>query len=197
MRELIFATHNAHKAREVQQLLPKGYTLHTLAGLNYQDEIPETGDTLKANAEIKARTVYEHFGKPCFADDTGLMVDALNGAPGVYSARYAGVKATFDENVTKLLGELQGKEQRRARFVTVICYVDEQGRSHFTEGRVEGVITGSRRGEAGFGYDPVFLPEGKEQTFAEMSAEAKNAISHRGRALRQFMDFLAGLNQKS
>lgn len=197
MRELIFATHNPHKAREIQALLPKGYTVQTLAELGYTDDIAETGKTLKANAEIKASTVFKHFGRPCFADDTGLMVDALQGAPGVYSARYAGAKATFDENITKLLYQLQGVTLRSARFTTVICYVDEQGKSHFRQGEVEGEITLERQGEGGFGYDPVFLPKGAEQTFAQMSAEAKNVRSHRGHALRKFMDFLADLNQKS
>lgn len=197
MRELIFATHNRHKAREIQALLPKGYAVQTLAELGYTDDIAETGKTLRANAEIKARTVFKHFGRPCFADDTGLMVDALQGAPGVYSARYAGPKATFDENVTKLLSQLQGAALRSARFTTVICYVDEQGKSHFTQGEVEGEITLERQGEGGFGYDPIFLPKGAAQTFAQMSAEAKNARSHRGQALSKFMDFLADLNQKS
>ena len=186
--KLVFATHNRHKFEEISAVLPAGVELvpyWTLSG----EEIPETGATLSENASQKSAYVRDHFGLDCFADDTGLMVDALGGAPGVYSARYAGEHVTYRDNVLKLLSEMQGKEDRRARFMTVISlWLD--GREYFFEGRVEGSITPDERGEAGFGYDPVFLPQGCDRTFAQMSLEEKGRMSHRARAVRAMVDFL-------
>lgn len=186
--KLVFATHNRHKFEEIGAILPAGVELvpyWTLSG----EEIPETGTTLSENASQKSAYVRDRFGLDCFADDTGLMVDALGGAPGVYSARYAGEHVTYRDNVLKLLSEMQGKEDRRARFVTVISlWLD--GREYFFEGRVEGSITPDERGEAGFGYDPVFLPQGCDRTFAQMSLKEKGRMSHRARAVRAMVDFL-------
>ena len=186
--KLVFATHNRHKFEEISAVLPAGVELvpyWTLSG----EEIPETGATLSEIASQKSAYVRDRFGLDCFADDTGLMVDALGGAPGVYSARYAGEHVTYRDNVLKLLSEMQGKEDRRARFMTVISlWLD--GREYFFEGRVEGSITPDERGEAGFGYDPVFLPQGCDRTFAQMSLEEKGRMSHRARAVRAMVDFL-------
>lgn len=189
MKELIFATHNAHKAEEINQLIKK-YQVKSLDDIGYRDEIDETGATLQENALIKAHTVYQATGKACFADDTGLEVTALRGAPGVYSARYAGEEADAEKNMNKLLEALDGEKNRTARFRTVIAFVDEKGAQHFFEGIVEGKILTEKRGEKGFGYDPIFLPDGYDQSFAEMSAEEKNRISHRGRAVEKFVKFL-------
>jgi len=196
MTELILATQNPHKLTELQSLLPK-YAVRSLAELHFAEAIPETGETLAENAQIKADAVYERFGAPCLADDTGLMVAALKGRPGVHSARYAGEQASYADNVARLLLELSDASDRSAYFATVLCYRDEQGKRHFFEGRVEGQILERPAGEAGFGYDPVFLPKGYQQSFAEMPADKKNHISHRGRALAQFKDFLEDRGQKS
>lgn len=180
---LVFATHNANKAREVQQMLGTAYRIQTLTDIGCHEDIPETADTLEGNARIKAMHVVEHYGLDCFADDTGLEVRALEGAPGVRTARYAGEHADADANMAKLLDEMRGASDRRAQFRTAICLVRAS-----EEVRLEGICKGSiatqRSGAEGFGYDPVFIPEGEERTFAEMPSEAKNAISHRGRAVR-------------
>lgn len=189
MKELIFATHNAHKAEEINQLIKK-YQVKSLNYIGYRDEIDETGATLQENALIKAHTVYQATGKACFADDTGLEVTALRGAPGVFSARYAGEEADAEKNMSKLLEALDGEKNRTARFRTVIAFIDEKGEQHFFEGIVEGKILTEKRGEKGFGYDPLFLPDGYNQSFAEMGAEEKNRISHRGRAVERFVKFL-------
>ncbi|WP_421752787.1 RdgB/HAM1 family non-canonical purine NTP pyrophosphatase [Croceimicrobium sp.] len=189
MADLIFASHNENKSREIRQLLPD-FQLASLKDLAFNEEIPETGDTLEANAAIKADRIFAEYHKPVFADDTGLIVPALDGAPGVYSARYAGPEANAQANMTKLLKELESKEDRYAYFETVICYIEASGEKHFFSGKVEGHILESQQGEKGFGYDPVFCPKGEPLSFAEMSPEAKNAISHRGRALQAFIRFL-------
>lgn len=188
--KLIFASHNDNKTREIRELLPS-YDLQSLKDLNYHQEIPETGETLAENAEIKARTIFNAFGTAVFADDTGLIVPALNGAPGVYSARYAGPEANADANMSKLLADLASAGSREAYFETLICYIDPAGKSHFFSGKVEGEILLERKGGAGFGYDPIFKPNGYDLSFAEMSSAAKNAISHRGRALQSFIHHLA------
>jgi len=190
MEKLIFATHNPHKAREIRETLKSRYDVISLEELGINEDIAETGDTLEANALIKARYVYNKTGKPCFADDTGLEVKALNGAPGVYSARYAGEKASFDDNMDKLLKALESKTDRRAQFRTVIAFINEEGEEQLFEGKVLGSITKNKKGEKGFGYDPIFLPEGYNLSFAEMSVEEKNEISHRGRAVREFVSYL-------
>ncbi len=189
MNELIFATHNQNKTDEIRAILPQ-YKLHSLADINFTEEIEETGKTLKENALIKAQTIFDKLGKPCFADDTGLEVHALGGAPGVYSARYSGKDANSEKNMDKLLRELEDKEDRSAAFKTVIAYVDEQGTPHCFEGTVEGEIIFEKRGDRGFGYDPLFMPAGYEQTFAQMTPIQKNEISHRSRAVALFVSYL-------
>lgn len=187
--KLIFATNNAHKLAEVQAVLGEGYELVTPRQMGITEEIPETAATLEGNARQKARYLYERTGLDCFADDTGLEVDALDGAPGVHSARYATDGHDFEANTRLLLHNMEGKEDRRARFRTAIILI-EGGEEHLFEGRVEGEITCEPAGCGGFGYDPVFRPEGYEQTFAEMSADEKNAISHRARAVAKLVEYL-------
>ncbi|MCH5334329.1 MAG: RdgB/HAM1 family non-canonical purine NTP pyrophosphatase [Alistipes sp.] len=189
MREIVFATGNAHKLAEVQAVLGDEFRLVTAAGAGITEEIPETGLTLEQNASQKSHYLYERQGVDCFADDTGLEVDALGGAPGVHSARYAGEGHDFEANNRLLLENLEGAADRSARFRTVISLILD-GREYLFEGRVEGRIAESRSGCGGFGYDPLFIPEGSEVSFAEMTADEKNAISHRGRAVRQLAEFL-------
>ena len=189
MRKLVFATHNENKLKEVRQMLGDKFELLSLTDIGCHDEIEETAETLEGNALIKARYVKDKFGYDVFADDTGLEVDALNGAPGVYSARYAGDGKNSEDNMSKLLKELSGKEDRSARFRTTVSLIlgDEE---HIFEGIVNGAITTERSGSEGFGYDPVFRPEGFAVTFAEMPGAEKNNISHRGRAVRKLVSFL-------
>lgn len=187
---LIFATNNRHKLTEVGQILGSELELVTLAECGITEEIPETSPTIEGNALQKARYVWERTHQNCFADDTGLEVEALDGAPGVRSARYATDGHDFDANVTLLLRNLEGVENRAARFRTVIALIIE-GKEYLFEGIVNGRIIAERKGGEGFGYDPVFVPEGEALTFAEMSAEAKNAISHRGRAVAKLAEYLA------
>lgn len=190
MKKLVFATNNTHKLEEVRAILGKNIEVLSLNDINCHADIPETADTLEGNAVLKARYIYENYGFDCFADDTGLEVDALNGAPGVYSARYAGGEGHDSEaNMKKLLSEMCDKENRRARFRTVICLL-EGGEEHLFEGIVNGEIIRQRRGDTGFGYDPVFIPEGYTQTFAEMGNEEKNKISHRARAVKKLCDYI-------
>ena len=189
MRKLIFATNNAHKLGEVQALLGDAFTLVTLRECGITEDIPETADTLEGNALQKARYVYEKTGLDCFADDTGLEVDALGGAPGVHSARYATDGHDFAANNRLLLKNLEGITDRTARFRTVIALILD-GVEYTFEGRVEGTIATAETGSEGFGYDPLFVPSGEIITFAQMSAEAKNAISHRGRAVAKLVNFL-------
>ena len=189
MKRIVFATNNAHKLSEVKAVLGDGYELVTLREVGITEDIPETGTTLDENASIKARYVYERTGLDCFADDTGLEVVALNGAPGVHSARYATDGHDFAANNAKLLRELEGKEDRHARFRTVISLI-RNGIEQQVEGIVEGKIAISMSGSEGFGYDPLFIPEGYDISFAEMSADQKNAISHRGRAVAALVEIL-------
>jgi len=185
---LIFATNNAHKLQEVSALLPT--EILSLNDINCHDDIPETADTLEGNALLKARYVYEKFGFDCFADDTGLEVEALDNAPGVYSARYAGEQKNAEDNMNKLLLELQKKSNRKARFRTVIALILD-GKEYLFEGEVKGTIEKEKRGNEGFGYDPIFTPDGYDKTFAELSIETKNTISHRGLAVAKLIDFLS------
>ena len=193
MRKLIFATNNAHKLGEVQALLGDDFELVTLRECGITEDIPETAETLEGNALQKARYVYSKTGLDCFADDTGLEVDALGGAPGVHSARYATDGHDFAANNSLLLKNLEGAQERTARFRTVIALILD-GVEYTLEGRVEGVIATEESGSEGFGYDPLFVPSGEIITFAQMSAEAKNAISHRGRAVAELVKFLKTLS---
>ena len=186
--KILFATNNAHKTEEVRAILGGTLTLMNLSDFGFNGDIPETSATLEGNALQKARFIREKFNVPCFADDTGLEVDALDGAPGVHSARYAGEGKHPEDNMRKLLRELDGKDNRNARFRCVIAYIDDTGEEYLFEGTVNGVILTERRGDKGFGYDPVFRPDGFDLTFAEMSEEDKNNISHRGKAVRHFAE---------
>lgn len=190
--ELIFASHNENKVSEIRAMLPDFVELKSLNDIGYHTEIDETGTTLEENSKIKAETIYKLTGKNVFADDTGLFVDALDGAPGVFSSRYAGT-GNSEDNIIKLLEELEGKENRNAHFKTVICLIIN-GKSHFLEGRVDGIILKGKRGDDGFGYDPVFLPENHELSFAEMDLNQKNKISHRYKAIQKLLDFIANLD---
>lgn len=185
-KEIVFATNNAHKLQEVREIVGSDCRVLSLAEIGCHDDIPETADTIEGNALLKARWVKERYGYDCFADDTGLEVDALGGAPGVKSARYAaqegGVDHDSQANMRLLLRQMEGKTDRRARFRTVMALI-LGGEEHLYEGKVEGTITEAPRGNDGFGYDPVFLPQGESRTFAEMSAGEKNSLSHRRRAL--------------
>ena len=191
-RKIVFATNNRHKLREIREIMGDGWQVMSLEEIGCHDDIPETADTLRGNAEIKARYVKTHYGYDCFADDTGLLVDALNGAPGVYSARYAGPGHDSAANMALLLKNLEGQANRKAHFSTVICLICGDA-TRFFEGRVDGEITLNPAGAEGFGYDPVFRPDGEIRTFAEMTDAEKNAISHRGRATRQLTAFLASI----
>ena len=187
-KEILIATHNAHKKEEIQQILGENCTVTSLTDYNIHDEIVEDGTTFHANALIKAQYCFDTTGKPSLGDDSGLVVEALDGRPGIYSARYAG-NHDFAKNMDKVLEELEGVENRKAYFVTVMCLVDENGTNYF-EGRVYGNLTKEVRGEKGFGYDPIFIPKNFEITFAEMKAEDKNKISHRKKAIEQFLEFM-------
>ena len=189
MTEIIFATNNAHKLSEVQALLGDKFHLVTLRDCGITEDIPETADTLEGNASQKSHYLYDRVGKNCFADDTGLEVEVLGGAPGVRSARYATDGHDFEANNRLLLKNLEGEDNRKARFRTVISLILD-GEEHLFEGIVEGRITESAAGCGGFGYDPLFVPDGYDCTFAEMSADEKNAISHRGRAVQKLVEFL-------
>ena len=191
MTEIIFATNNAHKLSEVQALLGDKFHLVTLRDCGITEDIPETADTLEGNASQKSHYLHDRVGKNCFADDTGLEVEALGGAPGVRSARYATDGHDFEANNRLLLKNLEGVTNRKARFRTVISLILD-GEEHLFEGIVEGRIAESEAGCGGFGYDPLFIPDGYDCTFAEMSAEEKNAISHRGRAVQKLVEFLKG-----
>lgn len=190
MKKLVFATNNAHKLDEIRAILGSKVEVLSLKDIRCDADIPETADTLEGNAALKAEYIYRHYGLDCFADDTGLEVEALNGAPGVYSARYAGGDGHDSEaNMKKLLAELKGIANRNARFRTVICLI-EGGEKHLFEGIVKGSIIEEKRGDSGFGYDPIFVPEGYTETFAEMGNEEKNKISHRARAVEQLCKYL-------
>jgi len=187
--KLVFATNNKHKLEEVKNLLGDSFNLMTLNEIGCHEEIEETATTLEGNAKIKSDHVKLHYGFDCFADDTGLEVEALNGEPGVYSARYAGEHATFDDNVLKMLNAMTGVKNRKARFRTVISLI-LNGEQLFFEGICDGVIEESRSGDKGFGYDPIFKPLGFDQTFSEMDIESKGRISHRGLAVQKLVEYL-------
>ena len=190
--ELVFATNNAHKLEEVRQILGDRFKVLSLNDINCHEDIPETADTFQGNALQKARYVKEHYGYDCFADDTGLEVKALDGAPGVHSARYAGDHDS-EANMTKLLQELEKKSDRSAQFRTVVALI-LNGQEVLFEGIVTGQIATERHyGDGGFGYDPIFVPDGYTETFSQMSAQSKNLISHRGRAVRKLADYLKTL----
>lgn len=191
MKEIVFATNNAHKLQEIRAILGTKVIVKSLADIGCHDDIPETADTLEDNALQKARFVFDRYRTACFADDTGLEVTALDGAPGVHTARYAYPdRQDTEANTDRLLHELNGKADRSARFRTVIAYIDATGMEHLFEGIVRGHIATERRGTEGFGYDPVFAPEETGLTFAQMGVEAKNRISHRARAVAKLCEFL-------
>ena len=188
-RKLVFATNNAHKLDEISAILGEKVELLSLKDIHCDIDIPETSDTLEGNAMLKAEYIYEHYGLDCFADDTGLEVEALNGEPGVYSARYAGGEGhKAEDNMQKLLQNMQGIQNRTAQFRTVICLITN-GKKHLFEGVVKGEIIKEKRGDSGFGYDPIFMPQGYEQTFAELGNETKNKISHRALAVEKLCRF--------
>ena len=187
--ELFFATHNQHKLQEAVAIAGASCVVKGIAELGCFEDIPETADSLLGNALQKAEYVHNKYGVNCFSDDTGLEIEALDGRPGVYSARYAGPACSFQDNIRKVMSELEGVSNRKACFKTVIALILD-GKEYFFEGRVDGEIITEQRGTAGFGYDPIFRPVGSNLTFAEMDEAAKNAISHRGRAMRAFMKFL-------
>ncbi|MDR1336031.1 MAG: non-canonical purine NTP diphosphatase [Tannerella sp.] len=189
MKTIVFATNNAHKLEEVRAIIPDGIRIVSLSDIGCRGEIPETSGTLEGNALQKAACVKEHSGYDCFADDTGLEVEALNGEPGVHSARYAGDTHDPEANIEKLLRALAGCQNKKARFRTVIALI-LNGQELFFEGIVDGYITGERRGKEGFGYDSVFIPDGFNETFAELGMDIKNRISHRAKATRQFAGWL-------
>ncbi len=192
--KICFATNNKKKLEEIREGLGPAWQVLSLEDIGCHEELPETGHTLTANSAQKAQWVWDNYQVACFADDTGLEVEALNGAPGVYSARYAGAQRNNEENMQLLLQNLQGKQNRHARFRTVLTYINASGQWQF-EGEVRGSIIEAPRGSKGFGYDPVFVPEGYSSTFAEMSLEEKNAISHRARAMKKLVQFLQQAHQ--
>lgn len=187
--KLVFATHNPNKLKEITPLLPEGIELLSLQDIGCDEEIMETADSIRGNALLKAVYVHKNYGLNCFADDTGLEVEALNGAPGVYSARYGGPQKNDADNVRKLLKELKGKSNRKAQFKTVIALALEHRQKTFT-GICKGEILPAEKGKAGFGYDPIFRPKERQLSFAEMSQEQKNKISHRGKALTKLLEYL-------
>ena len=189
--KIVFATNNNNKLQEVQAMLDQ-VTLVTLKEINCLVDIPETADTIAGNADQKAQYITDHFNMNCFADDTGLEIEALNGAPGVFSARYAGPEKSADANMNLVLEQLQNETNRQAKFVTVIA-LHLNGEKHLFEGICEGEIINHKRGDQGFGYDPIFIPTGYDKTFAEMSMDEKAKVSHRGKAVRKLVTFLNSL----
>ena len=189
VEKLVFATNNLHKLQEVRAILDGKVDIRSLSEIGCFDEIPETADTLEGNALMKAKYVYDRFQLDCFADDTGLEIEALGGEPGVFSARYAGLEQDSYKNRMKVLRLMKQQTNRKARFRTVIALI-LQGKEYFFEGKISGVIAHEPRGEGGFGYDSIFVPDGYEKTFAELSAEQKNQISHRAIAVKKFADFI-------
>lgn len=196
MKKLVFATNNMNKLREMREIFRQAqehmgccYEVLSLDDIGCHEDIIEDADTIEGNAKIKADYITRNYHVDCFADDTGLEVEALNGAPGVYSARYAGEHCSYQDNVDKLLAALKGKKNRKAAFRTIIA-LNLEGKSYCFEGRCDGIITEMQRGTEGFGYDPIFQPEGYNETFAELGLEVKNAVSHRGRAVQKLLEFL-------
>ena len=192
--KIVFATNNTHKLEEIRRMLRGSHQIVSLAEIGCHEDIPEEQNTLEGNALQKARYIKQHYGYDCFADDTGLEIDALGGRPGVYSARYAGEAKDSEANMRKVLAEMQGHSDRRARFRTVIALI-LGNEEHLFEGKVEGEILTARQGSAGFGYDPVFRPDGYDRSFAEMDPDTKNSISHRGEATRKLAAFLNAIEQ--
>ncbi len=190
--KIVFATNNQHKLAEIRQALSDKHEILSLSDLDFSEDIPETQNTIEGNASQKSFFIYDRFKVNCFSDDTGLEIEALGGEPGVYSARYAGEQASFEDNMNKVLKNMQGENNRKARFKTVISLIID-GKEHQFEGICSGEILTERQGKDGFGYDPIFRPDGYEQTFAEMSTQLKNKISHRGLAVQKLIDFLAQL----
>ncbi len=188
-KEIVFATHNTNKLKEIQQMMPEHIQLRSLTDIGCNDEIIENASTIEGNAKIKADFVFNNYGLACFADDTGLLVDELNGAPGVMTARYAGEAKSAADNMNKLLIELAKKENRKAHFKTVIHFRSATTSQAFT-GICKGEILTAKKGEKGFGYDPIFQPKNHLLSFAEMDAKTKNKISHRALAFKQFLDYL-------
>lgn len=189
MKQFVFATNNPHKLQEVRDITEGRFDILGLKEIGCFEEIPETACTIEGNALLKAQYVKEHYGYDCFADDTGLEIDALNGEPGVYSARYAGPDCIAENNMQKVLDKLSGTDNRKARFKTAVALI-YAGETRIFEGVVNGRITDKKHGECGFGYDPIFLPDGYTQTFAEMDEKEKNKISHRGIAVQKLIQFL-------
>lgn len=189
MKKLVIATNNAHKLEEIKAILGNEFELLSLKDIHCEVDIPENSDTLEGNASQKSHFVYDNYGLNCFADDTGLEVEALNGAPGVHTARYATDGHDTDANTRKLLHELEGKDNRKARFRTIVSLI-EDGVEHQFEGIVNGEITTEKKGDKGFGYDPVFIPEGYTETFAELGVDIKNKVSHRSRAIAKLCEYL-------
>ncbi|MES2589369.1 MAG: RdgB/HAM1 family non-canonical purine NTP pyrophosphatase [Bacteroidota bacterium] len=187
--KLILASHNKNKAKEIQSLLPLNFEVVSLADLNFTEEIEETESTFHGNSFLKANVVSKKFHSNAFADDSGLEVESLNNEPGVFSARYSGLKATDKENTDLLLKNLSGIKNRKARFVCIICLI-LNGKEYFFEGEIKGEISETPKGETGFGYDPIFIPENSSKTFAEMTLEGKNKFSHRAKALEKMIEFL-------
>jgi len=190
--KIVFATNNPNKLNEIKALMPLGIDILSLKEIGCNEDIPETGITLEANAFQKAYYIKEHYGYDCFADDTGLEIEALSGAPGVYSARYAGPERNAESNMEKILNKLKGNVNRKAQFRTAIALI-LNGEEQLFEGMVEGHISEARQGKKGFGYDPIFFPENEQRSFAQMSMSEKGAISHRGRAVRKLVDFLISM----
>jgi XTP/dITP diphosphohydrolase len=191
--KLIFATSNEHKLREVKFLCPPNIEIQGLKEIGFTDELPETKNTIEGNSLQKAQFLSEKFKVPCFSEDTGLEIEALEGEPGVYSARYAGDNASFDDNVQKVLDKMMGQENRKARFKTVITYYTKQSYVQF-EGITNGEILTERKGSEGFGYDPIFQPEGSDKTYAEMTLDEKSIYSHRKKSFEKFANHLKGLS---
>ena len=194
MTTLIFATNNEHKVLEIQSLLPKDINVLTLLQAGINIDIPEPYDTLQENANTKAKTIFEITKQNCFSEDTGLEIDALNGAPGVHSARYAGADRNFNANIEKVLTNLKNSENRKAQFRTVICLIWDE-KEYYFEGICRGHIGKQNSGTAGFGYDPIFIPDGAEKSFAEMTMDEKNTFSHRQKAVTQLFSFLQSINK--
>jgi XTP/dITP diphosphohydrolase len=187
---IIFATNNSHKLREIKSMVSPGISIRSLDDIGYTHDIPETGSTLEANAMIKARTIYDITQTATFADDTGLEIECLSGEPGVHSARYAGESKNMDDNISKVLHQMDKSTNRKARFRTVIALIVDNKEYSF-EGIIEGTIIREKRGSAGFGYDPIFLPDGESLTFAQMTPDEKNRNSHRSKALNKLIQFLS------
>ena len=192
--KIVFATNNPNKLKEIQSLIPKEIEIISLKEIGCNEDIPETGDTLEANAFQKAHYIKDNFNYDCFADDTGLEIDELNGEPGVYSARYAGPERNANANMNKVLNELKGKKNRKAKFRTAIA-LTLNNEKHLFEGEINGYISDVKQGNEGFGYDPIFIPENDIRSFAQMSMQEKGAISHRGRAVKKLVAYLKNLSK--